>query len=65
MKRTSRRGRKESKEPLVMAARTIGSTLGAVVAKVRSARELAIGKPATHTKRRRVASRRKIRKSAG
>jgi hypothetical protein len=64
MKRMSRRARKENNEPLVMAARTIGSTLGAVVAKVRSARELAMGKEAAHSKRRRVAPRRKARKSS-
>ena len=62
MKRGSRKVTRRSKEPLVVAAQTIGSTLGVVVAKLRSAGELG-QKEVAIVKRRVRATKKKRRKS--
>jgi hypothetical protein len=62
MKRAPRKARVQGKEPLVAAAQSIGSTLGLVVAKIRTARELGRKEVAT-LKRRPRASHKKRRKS--
>jgi len=59
MKRTPRKAKVRSKEPLVAAAQSIGSTLGVVVAKIRSASELGRKEVATIKRRPRASSKKR------
>jgi hypothetical protein len=52
MKQARRKRTVQAKEPLVVAAQTIGSTLGVVVAKIRSAGGVRAAKRRTVAKRR-------------
>jgi len=64
MKRARSKTRVRTKEPLVVAAQTIGSTLGLVVAKIKGAGEMAATKGRTLTKgKRRNVSQKRRRKS--
>ena len=56
MKQARRKGTVQAKEPLVVAAQTIGSTLGIVVAKIRAAGGTRVAKRSTTAKRRQSGS---------
>jgi hypothetical protein len=56
MKQARRKRTVQAKEPLVVAAQTIGSTLGVVVAKIRAAGGTRVAKRSNTAKRRQSGS---------
>ena len=63
MKKAAHRRRHSSEGPLIDVARTIGSTLGTVVATVSRARRLASGKTVKRATRKAAVVRKRIRKA--